>query len=182
MPKVLDTQSVFETGEYRIKVDKDTGLVTVTVKATGKIVPQVSEAPTRTKLTNSWLMVIMTGLGVLSFVVVSYGRPAEELLGIGGQVFGFVAGATLLLMNLFKAEDLKASIVEAKLQASQAATQTVVTHEAVNHRMDAMNERIDEALSKAIEAAFLKGKKAGSDEANLRTDDLAAKQVEIGRT
>lgn len=178
-------QSVYETGGWRITIDKATGVVTVVEKATGKVVSEnltaESMAATFPVKSQSRLylgsILGMAAMGLIVFFLIAYSRPEDDITIIGSVVFGFVTLSTIGLFQFIKQLEVRDEAREAKYQAAQASSQAVITHDSVNSRMDAMNKRIDQALAEAIEAAFLKGKKVGSEEADARTDKLAVDKI-----
>lgn len=192
MPKVVDI-SVIDTGKFRITFDKQTGVVTVVDKETGKMVTpdhlldQTKESVFAATSAMPYILAVigMAVLGVAVFVIIISILPAVDLTLLGGIVFGFITLATTNILNLIKAQEIKAEAREAKIEArnakiqsAESKAQAIVTHEAVNSRMDAQNKRIDEALSKAVDAALAKGKEIGRAESEQRTDDLQQKRNE----
>lgn len=187
----MSKTSIYETGRFKIAVDKELNRVTVTDKNTGLILsdtiePILPAKPSQAKAdgqATAYLVAIvsMVVIGLASFLGISYLRPTDDVTVIGSVVFGFVTLSTIGLFQFIKSLEAKEEAREARIEAIRASTQSVVTHDTVNSRITAMNLRIDEALQKAVDLAFERGKSAERESADQRADKLRGLDARLNK-
>jgi len=172
MPKII-TEEVWNSGDFKITLNQATGVIIMTNKRTGESInvgksvinKDVTKKSTLTPgLPYLIAIVIMIMLGVLGVILIAALRPEDDIVVVGGLVFGFVTPATVSILTFIKAE-------EAKFESEAAKAQAQETHALVNSRME-------QAIKDAARAAYGDGVKDGRESANQRTDDLHTKKID----